>query len=293
MNIKKLTGTGVALVTPFRKDESIDFHALEKLVNHVIDEGVDFLVVLGTTGESVTLTKDEKAAVVDFVKEVNNKRLPIVLGNGSYITGDVIANFNNFDFDGIDAILSVTPYYNKPNQKGLFRHYKAISSASPVPIILYNVPGRTGANLKPETTINLAEKFDNIIGVKEASGNLDQIMQIIKDKPKDFLVISGDDKLSLPIISMGGQGVISVIANAFPKDYSGLIKYALDNNYDKARELQYKYHDLMDAFFEDGSPGGIKEALAHLNITDKYLRKPLYRVSLKTKNKIIDLIENL
>jgi len=221
MAVPQFKGTGVALVTPFHKDGSIDFKSLKKLVDRCVDQKVEYLVVLGTTGESVTLSKDEKHAVVDHVVEVNDGRVPVVLGLGGNNTREVISCFDQYNFDNIDAILSVSPYYNKPSQRGIYQHYKSIASNSPVPVILYNVPGRTACNVEPETTLQLAHELKNIIAVKEASGNLEKIMKIIKEKPKDFLVISGDDVLTLPTIASGGDGVISVIANAYPKDFSG------------------------------------------------------------------------
>ena len=287
---KKLKGTGVALVTPFHKDGSVDFKGLEKLVEHVIKNGVNYLVPLGTTAESVTLSKDEKTAVQDFIVEVNSKRVPIVLGIGGNNTQEVINCIKKTDFDDVDAILSVSPYYNKPSQKGIYEHYKLIASASPVPVILYNVPGRTGSNILAETTLSLAHDVKNIIAVKEASGNLEQVMQIIKNKPKDFLVISGDDALTLPMIALGADGVISVAANAFPKDFSDLVHQALKGNFEKAKELQYKLIDIINLLFVEGNPAGVKAALNILKICSEYLRLPLTEVSKPTHNKMAALI---
>jgi len=289
----KFIGTGVALVTPFRKDESIDFKSLEKLIEHVIAGGVDYLVVLGTTGESVTLTQDERFAIVDYVKEINNKRVPMVVGMGSYVTRDVINSLKTYDFNGIDAVLSVTPYYNKPNQKGLYEHYKRIANESPVPIILYNVPGRTGANINAETTLKLAGDFDNIIAIKEASGNIGQIMQIVKNKPEDFLVISGDDALTFPLISMGVSGVISVVANAFPSQFSEMVNLALKEKIKEARVIHYQLIDLIEALFADGSPGGVKTALQHIGIMQSHVRMPLASVNRIVHNKIIALTDEI
>jgi 4-hydroxy-tetrahydrodipicolinate synthase len=283
---KKLKGTGVALVTPFHKDGSIDFKGLEKLVEHIIKNGVDYLVVLGTTGESVTLSKDEKTAVQDFIVEVNNKRLPVVLGVGGNCTQEIINCIKKTEFDGIEAILSVSPYYNKPAQRGIYEHYKRIASVSPVPVILYNVPGRTGSNILPETTLDLAHDIKNIIGIKEASGNLEQIMQILKNRPKDFMVISGDDALTLPMIAMGADGVISVAANVFPKDFSDMVRLGLKGNYDKARDLHYKMLDIINLLFVEGNPAGAKSALSALKICSEYLRLPLVEASKATHNKI-------
>ncbi|MBA3901146.1 MAG: 4-hydroxy-tetrahydrodipicolinate synthase, partial [Bacteroidetes bacterium] len=227
--MNKLTGTGVAIVTPFHKDGSVDFNALGKLVEHLITGGVEYLVVLGTTGESVTLNKNEKVAVVNHVVETADKRVPIVMGLGGSNTQEILHSMADFDFDGIEAILSVSPYYSKPIQEGIFQHYKMIAGASPVPVILYNVPGRTGSNVTAETTLRLAE-VPNIIGIKEASGNLEQMMHIIKNRPKGFLVISGDDSLTMPLIASGGDGVISVVANAYPKLYSDMVRSSLKGN---------------------------------------------------------------
>lgn len=291
--MKKITGTGVALVTPFRKDESIDFRAIEKLVEHVINGGVDYLVVLGTTGESATLSQDERIAVIEHIKEVNNKRKPIVLGVGNYNTRELQKSLSSYDFKGITAVLSVTPYYNKPNQKGLYEHYKIAANESPVPIILYNVPGRTGVNLNAETTLKLAGDFDNIIAIKEASGNLTQIMNIINNKPDDFKVISGDDALTLPMIASGASGVISVTANAFPSLFSEMVKLCLKNKFEDARSIHYKLLDIIHAFFADGSPGGIKTALNRLEITQHYLRKPLAGVNKTVQNQIHSLTDSI
>ncbi len=286
----KFTGTGVALVTPFNKDESIDFDSLEKLVNYVVDGGVSYLVVLGTTGESVTLSQNERFAVVDYVKKVNNNRVPVVVGMGSYVTNDVLKSIETYNFDGIDAILSVTPYYNKPNQKGLFEHYKRIATQSPVPVILYNVPGRTGVNINAETTLRLANEFENIIAIKEASGNIQQIMQIIKDKPNDFLVISGDDAITFPLITLGAAGVISVTANACPRKFSTMVNLAIQGNIEEARKIHYALYDFTDALFADGSPGGIKTALQELKIMKSHLRLPLAQINDTLKHKITEII---
>jgi 4-hydroxy-tetrahydrodipicolinate synthase len=284
--IKKLKGTGVALITPFHKDGSIDFKGFEKLIEHLISNNVDYLVPMGTTGESVTLTTDEKTAVLDFVVEVNNKRLPVVLGLGGNNTQEVINSIKKADLSGVDALLSVSPYYNKPTQKGIYEHYKMIVSASPLPIILYNVPGRTGSNMLAETTLSLAHDIKNIIAIKEASGNLEQCMQIIKNKPKDFIVISGDDAITLPLISIGAEGVISVAGNVFPKDFSDLVRQALKGNYDKAKELHYRMLDTINLLFVEGNPAGAKAALSIMNICGDHLRLPLVPVSKTTHTKI-------
>ena len=285
MNLNKLKGTGVALITPFHKDGRIDFKCFEKLIDRCIDGKVDYLVPLGTTGETATLTKDEKNAVTDFVTEVVDSRVPIVLGMGGNNTQELLQSLEDIDFSKIDAVLSVSPYYNRPSQKGILQHYKMFATNCPVPVILYNVPSRTGSNMDAQVTLELAHDVKNIIGIKEASGNLEKVMQIINNKPKDFLVISGDDILALPIIACGGDGVISVVANAFPKDFSELIRQALDGNFDKARKLHYKLLDTMHAIFVDGNPSGIKGLLSAMGICSEYVRLPLVSVSKSTLNR--------
>ena len=285
MNLNKLKGTGVALVTPFHKDGSIDFKSFRKVVDRCIDGKVEYLVPLGTTGESATMTTNEKKAVVDFVIEITDKRVPIVLGLGGNSTQEVLSTLEEFDFDGIDAILSVSPYYNRPSQRGIFQHYKMIGNASPVPVILYNVPSRTGSNIDSETTLQLANEIKNIIGIKEASGNLEKAMKIIQHKPKDFLVISGDDVITLPFLACGGDGVISVISNAYPKDFSEMVRLALDGNYDRARKIHYKLLDVMHAIFVDGNPSGIKGLLTALDICSEHVRLPLTSVTKSAINK--------
>lgn len=292
MEQKKLTGTGVAIVTPFRTDGSIDFKSLGKLVEHVIKGGVNYIVALGTTGESVTLSKDEKKAVLSFVTDTVSGRIPVVVGIGGNNTQEILDTISQNDHSGVDAILSVSPYYNKPSQQGLYMHFKSIAETSPLPVILYNVPGRTGSNMTAETTVKLARDFKNIIAVKEASGNLSQVMSIVKNKPKNFLVISGDDALTLPILSLGGSGVISVIANACPKTFSEMVSHALQGNYVKAASLHYKLFDLMNALFEEGNPSGVKAALEILKVTQNNLRLPLVGVSETLHKKIEGLLKN-
>lgn len=292
MEQKKFTGTGVAIVTPFRTDGSIDFKSLGKLVEHVIKGGVNYIVALGTTGESVTLSKDEKKAVLSFVTDTVSSRIPVVVGIGGNNTQEILDTISHNDHSGVDAILSVSPYYNKPSQQGLYMHFKSIAETSPLPIILYNVPGRTGSNMMAETTVKLARDFKNIIAVKEASGNLSQVMSIVKNKPKNFLVISGDDVLTLPILSLGGSGVISVIANACPKTLSEMVSHALQGNYVKAASLHYKLFDLMNALFEEGNPSGVKAALEILKVTQNNLRLPLVGVSETLHKKIEGLLKN-
>jgi 4-hydroxy-tetrahydrodipicolinate synthase len=293
MSQHALTGTGVAIITPFREDGSIDFTSLEKLLQHITQKGIDFIVVLGTTGESVTLSKDEKKAVVNFVIDVAGKRIPVVVGMGGNNTQDVINSIKKWDFDGISAILSVAPYYNKPSQKGFFLHFKSIAEISPVPVIIYNVPSRTGSNISADTTVKLAREVNNIVAVKEASGNMSQIMNILKNKPKSFQVLSGDDMLTLPMITLGGSGVISVTANAFPQEFSDMVRFARAGELEKACELHYRMLDLIQAVFEEGSPAGIKAALAILGISGNHLRLPLLPVSEEHGKKIASLVKKL
>jgi len=288
---KKLRGTGVALVTPFHKGGSIDFKCFGNIIENAIENKVDYLVVLGTTGESVTLTKDEKTAIIGFVVETVDKRVPVVLGLGGSNTQEVINCLKNYDFDGVDAILSVTPYYNKPSQKGLYQHYKLVANLSPVPIILYNVPGRTSVNISSETTLRLAYDVESIIGIKEASGDLEQVMHIIKNKPEDFLVISGDDALTLPLIALGGDGVISVVANAFPREFSDMLYHALHGNMKQAREIHYSLIDIIEALFIEGNPAGVKEVLEMQGMCTNNLRLPLTNVSRSTRNRLDSLLD--
>ncbi len=283
---KKIQGTGVALVTPFNEDKTIDFPALADLVEYVIQGGVDFLVVLGTTGENATLTFDEKMQVLDYVLEVNNGRLPVVAGFGGYNTEGVVRDIKKRkSFDGISAILSVAPYYNKPNQRGLYEHFVTIADVSPVPVILYNVPGRTRSNIEAETTLRLAE-HENIVAIKEASGNFMQIMEIIRNKPEDFIVLSGDDAITLPLISVGVKGVISVVVMAYPEKMSKMVRAALDGNYELARQLHYEILPMTRAIFEDGNPAGIKAVLSIKGLIKNVLRLPLVPVKAETYNKI-------
>jgi len=290
---RKLKGTGVAMVTPFHKDGSINFKGFKKLIEHLIAGKVDYLVPLGTTGESVTLSRDEKIAVLDFVTEEVNNRVPVVAGVGGNNTREVMKCLSEYDYSGIDAVLSVTPYYNRPTQKGLYQHYKMLANESPVPMVLYNVPGRTGCNMTAETTLNLAADYENIIGVKEASGNFEQIMTIIKDKPEGFLVISGDDLITLPLIASGADGVISVVANAFPKEYSEMVRLCLRDNFEKARELHYLLSNITPMLFSEGSPAGVKAVLNFMGICEDHLRLPLVNVSKSHLNKLIAEVEKI
>ncbi|MGZ4035384.1 MAG: 4-hydroxy-tetrahydrodipicolinate synthase [Bacteroidia bacterium] len=285
-------GTGVAIITPFsNKDNSIDYKSLGKLVDFIIKGGIEYIVVLGTTGESVTLSKEEKQSVITHVIENVDKRVPIVLGLGGNNTQEILNSLKkSSDFNHIDAILSVSPYYNKPNQRGIYQHYKAISEESPVPVILYNVPGRTSSNISAETTLKLAEEFKNIIGIKEASGNLEQCMKIIKNRPKDFLVISGDDMLTLPMIASGADGVISVVANAFPKDFSEMTRQILAGNVKEAQKLHYKLTDIIEQLFADGNPAGIKAVLELMKICSSNVRLPLVKINKATQNALTELV---
>jgi 4-hydroxy-tetrahydrodipicolinate synthase len=290
---KRFTGTGVAIVTPFRKDGSVDFKSLEKLVNFLITKGADYLVVLGTTGETPVLTKDEKQAIVNQVIEINNKRVPIVQGLGGNNTFEIVNALQNCSFEGIDALLSVTPYYNKPGQEGLYQHYKTIALHSPLPVILYNVPGRTGANLSQETTLRLAKEYGRqLIAIKEASANLPQIMNILKDKPASFKVISGDDALAFPLISLGSSGVISVVANAYPAEFSTMVKLMLDGKTAEARKIHYKMLPVIDLVFAEGSPTGVKAFLDVMGIVPNYLRLPLVSASKELYKKIEIAVKN-
>lgn len=281
-----LKGTGVAMVTPFRPTGSVDFSALTKLTNHLIKGKVDYLVVMGTTGESATLSTDEKNAVLGCVLEANNGTLPVVLGVGGNNTAAVCQQLIEIDNEGISAILSVSPYYNKPTQKGIFEHYKAVAGANGLPIIIYNVPGRTSSNILAETTLKLAHEVPGIIAVKEASGDLDQVMSIIKDRPKNFLVISGDDTLSLPMIAAGADGVISVVANAYPKLYSELISHSLEGDFAKARKIQYELLHLIGMLFEEGNPAGVKHVLSQIDVCGPKVRLPLVAISRPLANRL-------
>ncbi|NQY30795.1 MAG: 4-hydroxy-tetrahydrodipicolinate synthase [Flavobacteriaceae bacterium] len=290
--MNKFLGTGVALVTPFNSDKSIDFIALERIVNYVIDGGVEYLVVLGTTGESVVLTEEEKQQVIAKIIEVNNKRLPLVLGVGGNNTAAVVAELKTTNLADFDAVLSVSPYYNKPSQEGIYQHFKAVSEASSKPVILYNVPGRTASNMLPETIVRLANDFDNIIAVKEAAGDLVQAMKIIQHKPKDFLVISGDDMLALPMTLAGGSGVVSVIGQGLPKEFSEMIRLGLNGDTKAAYELHYKIADSIDFIFEEGNPVGIKALFYKLGLCGLDVRLPLIAASEELQKEINNFADN-
>ncbi len=277
--INRFKGTGVAIVTPFHREGSIDFKSLEKLIEYQIQGGVDYIVFMGTTGESVTLNADEKNAVLNSGLEFVNERVPVVIGIGGNNTRQVLADIKNTEFNGIAAILSVSPYYNKPQPKGIFNHYKAVAGDSPVPVIMYNVPGRTGSNIDAETTLRIAHEIPNVIAVKEASGDLAQCSRIIKGKPEGFLVISGEDALTLPFMAIGGDGVISVIANAFPAEFSQMVRHCLSNNYKSAREIHFKLFDIIEAIYADGSPSGVKALLEMKGLAKNNLRLPLVKIN--------------
>ncbi|MCF6132071.1 4-hydroxy-tetrahydrodipicolinate synthase [Flavobacterium wongokense] len=284
--MQSLIGTGVALVTPFKKDFSIDVEALKSIVNFQIDNGIDYLVVLGTTAESATLSKEEKELVIDTVVEANKGRLPLVLGVGSNNTSEVVAELKSRDFKDFVAVLSVSPYYNKPTQEGIYQHFKAIAEASPIPVILYNVPGRTSSNMLPSTIIRLANDFKNVVAVKEAAGDIVQVMKLLQDKPKDFLVISGDDMITLPMILAGGSGVISVIAEGFPKQFSEMVHLGLNKRVDEAYKLHYLLADSIDMIFEQGNPAGIKEVFKTLGLSENTVRLPLVNVDEDLANRL-------
>lgn len=285
--MKKFYGTGVALVTPFKADGSVDFDGLKNLINYLIDGKVEYLVSLGTTGESSTLNKDEKKKIWEFTAEINNGRLPLVAGIGGNDTASVINDIQTFEANGYSAVLSASPYYNKPTQEGIYQHYKALSEASALSILLYNVPGRTASNVSPETTCRLASDFKNIIGTKEASGNFDQFNQIMRDKPEDFLLISGDDPVAMPMISLGAAGVISVVGNALPKQLSDMIRLCLDGNFAEALPLHLNLIEFTRLMFAEGNPAGVKAALKHFGICEEHLRLPLVQVSDALRQAII------
>ena len=288
-----LKGMGVALITPFKDDESIDFDALSKLIEYQIQNGIDYLVVSGTTAETPTLTEQEKNEVLSFVIERVKERVPIVLGLGGNNTRGIVERLKTESFQGVDAILSVVPYYNKPSQEGIYQHYKAIASATKLPVILYNVPGRTGVNMTAETTLRLAREFDNIVAIKEASGNITQMDDIIKNKPKDFTVISGDDGITFPLITLGAVGVISVIGNAFPREFSRMVRLALEGDYANALLIHHKFTELFELLFVDGNPAGVKSILSSMGYIRNRLRLPLVPTRITTYEKIRVVLQKL
>ncbi len=292
MTNAQFRGSGVALVTPFLDNESIDFDSLAKLIDYCIDGGIEYLVSLGTTGESVVLNASEKKAILDFTVKHTAGRVPIVAGFGGNNTSELLSSIENIDFTGIDAILSVSPYYNKPTQAGIIAHYEAVANIAPKPILLYNVPGRTGSNIDAETTIELA-KHKNIMGIKEASGNFRQCMQIVKNTSPDFLKISGDDNLTLPLLSLGFDGVISVSGQGFPKQFSEMVRLGLKGNFEAARALHYQLVDVTDMLFAEGNPGGIKEILALAGVCSTKMRLPLVNVSQKLRSTLADAYKSI
>jgi 4-hydroxy-tetrahydrodipicolinate synthase len=289
-NINQYKGLGVAVVTPFLPNGEVDYANLEKLVNHLIVSGVDYLVTLGTTGETPTLTDEEKHKIVRTVVQANQNRVPIIAGMGGPSTHHILRKFKTFDFSGVSAILSVTPYYNKPTQTGLFEHYQLLAEQAPLPIILYNVGGRTACNLEPDTVLELAEN-KNIIAIKEASGMMNQIMYLVKHKPEDFLIISGDDAITLPLMAAGIDGLISVVANAFPAEMAQMIHWTQEEKFKAAAAIHYKLLDIMQACFKEGNPAGVKAFLALQNRLEYHLRLPLTRVS-KEHHSYIEKLAN-
>jgi len=289
----KLTGMGVALITPFKDDESVDYTALGRLIDYQIKHGIDYLVVLGTTAETATLTEAERREVSAFIIEKAKGRVPIVLGVGGNCTRAVVEELNTRDFTGVDAILSVTPYYNKPSQEGLYEHYSALAKKTRLPLILYNVPGRTGVNMTAETTLRLAKEFSSIVAIKEASGNISQMDEIIKNKPAHFMVISGDDGITFPLITLGAVGVISVIGNAFPREFSRMVRLALSGDYANALDIHHRFTELFNLLFVDGNPAGVKCMLSAMGLIENKLRLPLVPTRITTYEKISVILNEL
>ena len=294
MSLKeKFRGTGIAIVTPFHADGKIDWDSYRQLINFWIDNKVEYLVALGTTGESATIHGDEKQQILSFIKEVNAERLPLIAGIGGNDTADVLQNFKGFDLSGYDAILSVSPYYSKPNQEGIFRHYKALNDATPLPIMLYNVPSRTGQTVTAATQLRIAGECKNIFGTKEASGNFDLIMELMKYKPSNFLVVSGDDALTLPMMSLGAEGVISVVANAYPKGFSDMVRLCLEGKFAEAQPLHYRYTEIIASLFAEGSPAGVKAYLSEMGLCSDHVRMPVWPVSSEHLAKIKALMKEI
>ena len=289
----RLKGMGVALITPFKEDGSVDYDALLRLVDYQVQNGTDFLCVLGTTAETPTLTKEEKEKVKRTVIERVNGRIPILLGVGSNSTQAVVDTVKNDDMTGVDAVLVVVPYYNKPSQEGIYQHYKAVAEATDLPIVLYNVPGRTGVNMTAETTLRLARDFKNIVAIKEASGNITQMDDIIKNKPEDFDVISGDDGITFPLITLGAVGVISVIGNAFPREFSRMTRLALQGDYNNALTIHHKFTELFNLLFVDGNPAGVKAMLNMVGMIENKLRLPLVPTRITTYEKMRSVLDSL
>ena len=293
MKSVSLRGLGVALITPYKQDKSIDFNALARMIEHLIAGKADYIVVLGTTGETPTLTPDERREVREFVKEKVDGRLPLVLGMGGNCTSAVVEEIRNTDLTGYSAILSVAPFYNKPSQDGLYLHFKEIASVSPIPVVLYNVPGRTGINISAETTLRLAKDFPNIIAIKEASGNFKQIEKIINGKPDTFQVISGDDALTYPLITLGAEGVISVVGNALPREYGNMVRLCLEGRYNEALPIHYRFTRMYDELFVDGNPAGVKSLLHAMGMIENELRLPLVPTRLETGEELRKLLNEL
>jgi 4-hydroxy-tetrahydrodipicolinate synthase len=291
--MQSLIGTGVALATPFKQDFSIDTEALIRIVNFSIDGGVEYLVVLGTTAENATMSQTEREFVIQTIVEANNGRLPLVLGVGGNNTMEVVEELKTRDLSKFSAILSISPYYNKPTQEGIYQHFKAVAEASPIPVILYNVPSRTGSNVLPSTVMRLANDFKNIVAIKEAAGDMIQAMQLLKDKPKDFMVLSGDDMIALPMILAGGSGVISVIAQGFPKEFSEMMRLGLNRKVDDAFKLQYLFADCIDMIFEQGNPAGIKQVFQSLGIAENTVRLPLVNADESLANRIDGFVKKI
>lgn len=291
--MQSLVGTGVALVTPFKNDFSVDTEALERIVNFQIENGINYLVVLGTTAENATLTTAEKELVIDTIVKANNKRLPLVLGVGGNNTYAILEELKTRDFSDFEAILSVSPYYNKPTQEGIYQHFKAIAEVAPLPIILYNVPGRTSSNMLPSTVIRLANDFKNIVAIKEAAGDIVQAMKLIQQKPAHFHVISGDDMITLPMVLAGGSGVISVIGEGFPKLFSEMVQLGLERKVDAAYQLHYQIADAIDMIFEQGNPAGIKEVHKTLGLSENVVRLPLVNVSNELAKRLEDFTKKM
>ena len=286
-------GLGIALITPFKSDGSVDYEALERLVNYQIKQGADFFCILATTGETPCLTQDEKIRIKNLVVKIVNGRLPILMGCGGNNTAVVVDEIRQSDWSGIDGILSVCPFYNKPSQDGLYQHFKAIAQVSPLPVVLYNVPGRTGINLKAQTTIRLANDCKNIVAIKEASGSLEQVDEIIKGKPSHFDVISGDDALTFPMIACGAVGVISVIGNALPKEFSRMIRYEFRGEYEPARKIHHRFTELYSLLFVDGNPAGVKALLSEMGMIENNLRLPLVPTRITTIQKMAEILKNM
>ena len=291
--MSKFVGTGVALVTPFDINGNVDYVAFSRLLANVVDGGVDYVLVMGTTGETPCLSAEERRRVIDFAKKEIAGRVPIMVGMSGNNTVDLLDSIRNFDFNGIDGLLTASPFYNKPVQNGLYAHFAHVAEVSPVPVILYNIPGRTGVNIAPETVCRLARDFDNIIAVKEASGSVDQIMRVVENKPERFTVISGDDGLTLPLMAAGVKGVISVVANAFPRELSQMVKLALNGDFEPARKLHYKFLPTVRLMFAEGNPAGVKAYLAQMGVIQNVLRLPLVNVSDDLYARIADDIERL